>query len=346
MTDPIFPQQTWQSITPAEAGFNPEKLAGAKTWLDDHIGDRPYRLVIVRGGRLVVEWNHQTGRETRYGIASAAKSIYSNVLGIVVAEGKLPTADANVVDYYPEMMDVPEGEGPKEGRYAFEKDRAITFRQLICNTSGYMKPGEEPGQVFHYQTYGMNILTHSLAKIYGLYDIADPEGAPGFKKLVKEKIANPIGANWAYGLKNFPLHDKARLNIFGYYCEIQTNALDFARVGWLWRNRGRWGGKQVIPEAWIRETTVTNPDILAHGSDDQRQYGHGFWVNDHGLLWPDMPRDGFTASGAGGHYCSVFPGLDLVIVQNPGPYIRTPEGFAARGNPDLLKLILGAIEDR
>jgi len=67
------------------------------------------------------------------------------------------------VDYYPEMMDIAEDEGPKPGRYAFEKDWDITFRQLICNTSGYMKPGEEPGKVFHYQTFGMNILI--LARI-------------------------------------------------------------------------------------------------------------------------------------------------------------------------------------
>ena len=139
-------------------------------------------------------------RNTHLPLASAAKSVFSCILGIAIREGKIPSADAKVADFYPEAMDISEGEGPKPGRYAFQKDRAITFRQLISNTSGYMKPGEEPGKVFHYQTYGMNILTHAVAKIYGFYDCQDPEGSPGFKQLVDEKLRIPIGASWSYSL--------------------------------------------------------------------------------------------------------------------------------------------------
>ncbi len=342
MTETTFPKQTWETISSGDAGFHPEKFNRAKQWLDDHLADKLYRLVIVRNGRLVAEWNHNIDPHKRLGIASAAKSIYSNILGIVVSEGKIPSADAKVIDYYPEMMDVPEGEGPKPGRYAFEKDREITFRQLISNTSGYMKPGESPGKVFHYQTYGMNILTHSLAKVYGLYDVSDPEGSPGFKMLVEDKLAKHIGVDWRYGLNNFQLHEKARIHIFGYYCAIHTNALDLGRLGWLWCNWGRWEDKQVIPEEWMRESVRTASNILANSPEDEWKYGLGIWTNDQGKLWPEFPRNAFTASGAGGHYLSVFPDHDLVIVQNPGRYGL---GSSERGNPELLGIILDAIEN-
>ncbi len=182
-----YPGTEWEHISPAEAGFDSEKLGAVKRWLDDTVaqmGKGRYRAVIVRGGRLVAEWNHGVDRNEPLWLASATKSIFASVLGIVIEGAKIPSADARVIDYYPEAMDVPEGEGPKEGRYVFDKDRDITFRQLISNTSGYMKPGEEPGKVFHYQTYGMNILTHAISKIHGLYDINDPQGSPGFKQLV------------------------------------------------------------------------------------------------------------------------------------------------------------------
>jgi len=338
-----FPKADWETISPADAGFNVEKLNKAEKWLDDNVEKDYCRVFIVRGGRAVVEWNHNVDRDKRFGIASAAKSIYSNVLGIVVDEGKIPSADARVYDYYPEMMDVPEGEGPKDGRYAFEKDREITFRQLICNTSGYMKPGEEPGKVFHYQTYGMNILTHSLAKIHGLYDISDPEGSPGFKELIEDKIAQKIGVNWNYTLGNFKLHEKARQNIFGYYCQVHSNAPDLARVGWLWCNWGKWGDKQIVPEKWMRESVKTNPYILANCSEEDWKYGHGIWTNDNGKLWPGLTKNGFTASGAGGHYVSVFPDHELVVVQNPGRYKRDKDGNPVRGNAELLKIILDAL---
>ncbi|MGY8822444.1 MAG: hypothetical protein ACKVJG_00640 [Candidatus Latescibacterota bacterium] len=143
------------------------------------VDDEPYHFAICRAGYLVAEWNNGVDPQRHQRQASAAKSYYSCILGIAIDEGKLPSADAKVVDYYPQMMDVPAGEGPKEGRHAFDKDREITFRQLIANCSGYMKPDEEPGQVFHYQTYGMNIFTHALASLYDLHDSEDPARLPG-----------------------------------------------------------------------------------------------------------------------------------------------------------------------
>ncbi len=197
--------------SPDEIGFDPKRLALAKQWLDEQARQREdgrYRVVIVRGGYLIAEWYLGVERDEQLRLASATKSIFSSILGIAIDEGVIPSADGRVADIYPEMMDVPDGAGPKPGRYAFEKDRAITFRQLISNTSGYMKPGEEPGHTFHYQTYGMNILTHAIAKRYGLYDVSDPEGSPGLKQLIDSRLKEPIGADWGYYLNNFALHAK------------------------------------------------------------------------------------------------------------------------------------------
>ena len=333
----VYPATAWETIAPGDAGFDVGKLHEAEGWLKEHGGDRRYRVVVVRGGRLVAEWNHGVAREAQLELKSATKSIFSSILGIVIAEGKLPSADARVIDYYPAAFDVPEGAGPKPGRYAFPKDRAITFRQLISNTSGYMKPGEEPGQVFHYQTYGMNILTHAIAKIYGYYDSNDPEGSPGLKPLVEKYLRQPIGATWGYYTANFDLGLGALLNIFGYYDGVQATALDMARLGWLWLNRGRWGDQQLIPEAWLREATQVALDIRAHCPEDQWQYGYAFWTNAEGVLWPTLPRDSYAASGAGSQHIWVCPSLDLVVVQSPGVWNDQQENDSG-----LLKLVVEA----
>ncbi len=334
-----FPLTTWERRAPEDLGIDAAGLERAHRWLDATAGSDGYRFALVKDGYLVDEQCRGYTPDQLLSIASAAKSIYSNVLGIAVEEKQLPSADAQVVTIYPEMMDVPEGKGPKEGRYAYPKDREITFRQLICNTSGYMKPGEEPGQIFHYQTYGMNVLTHAIARAYGLYDVDNPESEPGFAALVETKVGGPIGARWRYSLTNFDLHPEARIGVFGYYTQIHTTALDLARVGWLWANWGRWGDTQVVPEGWMRGAVKVNPDLIANAPMNEWRYGHGFWTNEQGLLWPDLPRDGFTAAGAGGHAASVFPSLGLVIVQNPGPYRRD----GTHANPELLALVLEAV---
>lgn len=376
VTYPLYPDKGWRKASAHEAGFDPSKLEQAKSWLDRSAKTRRYRVVVVRSGRLAANWNHGFGLEKnssagslskrfisrililtgrnfstawnpasaynlRLPLASATKSIFSCILSIAIMEGKLPSADAKIVDYYPEAMDVPEGEGPKYGRYAFEKDREITFRQLISNTSGYMKPGEEPGKVFHYQTFGMNILTHAIAKIYGLYSISDPEGSPGFKKLVDEKLRIPIGATWGYYRHNFDLHPKVSINVFGYYDGVKANVLDMARLGWLWCNSGRWMGKQLIPETWLLEATQTAPDIRNNCPPEQWQYGYGFWTNDYGQLWPNLPRDSFAASGTGGQHIWVCPSLELVVAQSPGLYQHQAENGTG-----LLKYVVDACYSR
>lgn len=333
----IYPDPEWERVSPTKAGINAEKLNSVKRWLDENVGNGSYRVVIIRGGYLIAEWNYGVDRNKQLSLASASKSIYSSILGIAIEEGKLSSADAKIIDYYPEAMDVPEGAGPKPGRYAFEKDRAITFRQLISNTSGYMKPDEEPGKVFHYQTYGMNILTHAIAKTYGLYDIRDPEGSPGFRQLIDEKIRIPIGATWGYSLANFKLPPKVLIHIFGYYEGVKATALDMARLGWLWCNWGRWQDKQVIPKAWLLEATQTATDIRLNCPREQWQYGYGFWTNDHLQLWPGLPRDSYLAAGAGNQFIWVCPCLGLVVVQSPGLVQQTDKNFS-----NLLRLVVEA----
>jgi CubicO group peptidase (beta-lactamase class C family) len=340
MSAAIYPSIEWAFVSPEEAGFDPVKLDEAHRWQEHRTADErygAYRTVIVRGGRVVAEWYRGLDRDYHARLASATKSIFSCMLAIAIREGKIASADARLVDLYPEAMDVPQGEGPKEGRYVFEKDRAITLRQLISNTSGYMKPGEEPGTVFHYQTYGMNVLTHAIAKAYGLYDIHDPEGSPGLKVLIESRLAQLIGASWSYYLANFDLHPQARIHIFGYYEGVNATALDMARLGWLWRNWGRWEEVQVVPEEWLREATRTAPMIREHCPREQWQYGYGFWTNDYGELWPSLPHDSYAASGAGHQHIWVCPSLDLVVVQSPGQWEDQAENDGG-----LLKMVVDA----
>ena len=362
-----YPDAEWERVSPAEAGMDAEKLARARRWLDEHTNDplyresiltfhrfrrtvrlqgeetgNRYRVVVVRHGAVVAEWNNGVDPLERLPLFSATKSVYSSLLGCAIAEGRISSVDAKMVGYYPELMNVPPGAGPKPGRHVFEKDRDITFRQVISNTSGYMKPGEEPGRVFHYQTFGMNIITHAIAKSYGLYDIRYPGATPGFEHLVDEKIGKPIGARWHYVLRNFDLPREARSEVFGNYTDILSTTRDMARLGWLWCNWGRWKGKQLIPEAWLRDATHTAPDIRANCPQEQWKYGYAFWTNDHGQLLPGLPRDSYVAAGNYGiALIWVCPGLDLVVAHNPG-LLLDKEEEAANRVAGFLQLIVDA----
>jgi len=335
-----FPGDDWDLGEPDELGFDGSRLASVGKWQMEDAGDRPYRALVVRHGKIAAEWNSGLAATETLSQASASKSTYACVLGVAVEEGVIGSADDRVVDYYPEMMDVPPGRGPKEGRHVFPENREITFRQLIGNTSGYMKPGELPGKQFHYQTYGMNILTHALAARYGLYETSDPEGSPSFGKLAEEKIRDPIGGTWGYKYSNFKLQANANLPVFGYYTNFLCTARDMARLGLLWLHDGEWDGRQVVPKQWMREITRTSDMVTANEPKENWRYGLGFWTNDHGVPWPDLPRDSFAACGAGRQRIWVCPSLEIVVVQSPGTFNDRP-GMAPVG--PLVDRVLAAI---
>lgn len=316
----VFPQQEWEKIAPQEAGFRIEGLDKAKGFIKSHAGEKPFQVVIAQGGRIAHEWKEGKHHQLHHTVNSVGKSIFGNILGIALEEKKLSSADEKVLDYYPELMDVPEGEGPREARYAREKDKDITFRQLISNTSGYLRERQYPGKSFDYQTDGMNILTHAIGKIYNIYETANPEGSLGFKVLIEFKIGKKIGTNFQYSLMGSNLNENSRYGIFGTYCQVRSTILDMARLGWLWCNTGNWDGIEVIPLHWMEESIRTNADILANCPRENWKYGYGFWTNSHGVLWPSLPKNAFTAWGFGGNFITCFPESALVVVQSSVPY--------------------------
>lgn len=334
-----FPGADWEYRGPASQGFSDDAGAAIGSWFERNAGDRNYCALVVRHGYIVGFWLRRTSLKSPVRMASAAKSLYAGVLGIAVREGKIGSVDDLVADYYPEMMEVGEREGPKPGRYAFGKEKDITFRHLISNTSGYMKPDEQPGTVFHYQTYGMNVLTHALAKAYGYYNADDPTGSPGCGRLIEEKIRDRIGGTWTYSYTHFDLWDQAKLGVYGYYTQLSASAFDMARMGYLWLRGGTWAGQSVIPSAWHVEETQVPQMILDHCPDSEWRYGLGFWTNQYGKLWPHLPTDSYAASGAGSIHIWVCPSLDLVVVQSPGIW-----SDQAENDTGLLRLVVGVCD--
>jgi len=316
----VWPGKEWEVAEPEQLGFDANKLAEAGRYQSEIAVDQPYRILIARHGKIAAEWIFRSDPTAQAHQASASKSTFSSILGIAIQEGVIKSENDRVADYYPEMLDVAPGEGPKEGRYAFPENDGITFKQLIGNTSGYMKPGEAPGKVFNYQTFGMNILTHAIASAYSLYKTSKPEQGAGFGTLTEWKIRNLIDGSWAWKYGNFDMHAEAKLGVFGYMTSYQMSLRDMARMGWLWLNRGNWNGAQVIPSEWIAKATKVSSEILENEPPERHVYGLGFWCNDQAQVWPDLPKDSFAASGAGNQHIWVCPSLDLVVVQSPGIY--------------------------
>lgn len=332
-------------MTTEASGFDVARLGATGEWVARQANGTNYRLTVARHGRIAAEWASGISQNERVALASVWKSVLSNVLGIAMRDGVIGSADDRVVDLYPEMMDVAPGQGPKEGRYAFPENEGITFRQLIGNTSGYMKPGESPGRAFHYQTFGMNVLSHALATAYGMYDTDEPERGAGFGELARRLIREPLGGTWEWRYENFPSPPDARLGVFGYRTDLLCTARDMAKLGQLWLQDGEWDDVPIVPQGWMRAATRTSDILLDHEPAERWRYGLGFWTNDQYGLSPALPTDLFAASGAyaadGGYRgIAVFRDHGLVVVQSPAPFWAP---YDPDSSDELLRRLLDAL---
>lgn len=86
-----------------------------------------------------------------------------------------------------------------------------------------------------------------------------------------------------------------------------ANARDWAKFGTLYLNKGKWNGEQILTEDWINYTVQP-----VKGSDGQ--YGAHFWLNAGGV-YPDVPRDIFSANGFQGQHVFVIPSREMVVVR-------------------------------
>jgi CubicO group peptidase (beta-lactamase class C family) len=87
------------------------------------------------------------------------------------------------------------------------------------------------------------------------------------------------------------------------FCCINASARDFAKFGRLYLHRGDWHGKQIVPAAWVDESTT--PDETDAGA---RFYKYNWWLM-------DSPDHAFYAEGHLGQYIYINPQKNLVIVR-------------------------------
>jgi CubicO group peptidase (beta-lactamase class C family) len=269
-------------------------------------------VIVIKNGKILIEeyFNGDT-RDTLHDPRSVGKSFASAVTGIAENEGYLKNEDQTLKQFY----DLKSFEN-----YSVLKEK-ITIKDLLTMSSAFNgndddgnSPGNEenmyptsdwvkfaldlelnptkPEVEWHYFTAGVVILGDILNKIV----------PGGLERYADQKIFKPLGITryqWQYTPQNVP-------NTAG---GIKMNALDFAKFGQLYKNKGKWKGKQVITEAWVNKTFTKYKPIPGR---KEEYYGYLFWNKSY--IVKDKVYETFYCAGNGGNKIYVFTDQPLVIV--------------------------------
>lgn len=311
--------EPWQSVDPVSAGWSAEKLQAARAYSDSL---KPTAVMVVQNGKAVARWGDVA---RKVNVASVRKSLLSALYGIGVSEGRIDLkstlGDLGIDDKPPSLTDT---------------EKQATVRDLLMARSGVYhlaahetadirrkrpaRGSHAPGTFWYYNNWDFN----ALGTIY-----RQRTGEDIFESF-KTRIAQPIG------MEDFTARDGSyvleKKSIHPAYPFTMT-ARDLARFGQLMLDDGRWGGREIVPAAWVKEAT-TAYSATDHGS---LGYGYLWWT-----LNPDVFGPGAAlASGYGGQQIAVIPAKHLVVAQVVDR-TQNPKGVRTSHFVGLLKQIVSA----
>ncbi|MEM9897078.1 MAG: serine hydrolase, partial [Bacteroidota bacterium] len=99
---------------------------------------------------------------------------------------------------------------------------------------------------------------------------------------------------------------------------------DYAKLGILYLDSGRWNGQQVIPEEWVLQSTRPLDQHV------QERFEDGSWKDGYGYQWwiPVGADDEFMAIGVYDQFIYIDPDKDAVIVKlSSNHYFRNDYDF-------------------
>lgn len=212
-------------------------------------------LLILQNGKPIIE--HYAGdKNEKIEIMSCTKSIVALAVAKLVEQGKIKSFDQPVYEFYPEW---------KQGKKA-----SITVKHLLNHTSGLQnlpntsyeiypskdfvklalaaELSDEPGARFSYNNKAVNLLA-------GIVQVASEKRMDVF---MRDEFFAPLE------IKDFDWTLDAAGNPHGM-SGLQLSASDFAKLGQIILNRGKWDGKQILSEKIIDEL-LTQSQPFEEGS--------------------------------------------------------------------------------
>jgi CubicO group peptidase (beta-lactamase class C family) len=271
-------------------------------------------LLILKSGRVVHEdYLNRTDRATRFLSSSMAKSLNAVLVGLAIEDGHISSVEDQVTTYVPELagtgydgvtvrnlLEMRSGVDWVDNFFAPGPARDAHVAAFVENSARYTDwagsavRAHAPGEAFNY-----NSLDAALAGL-----VVERAVGRTLSAYMTERLWRPAGmeADGFYVLDGPP----------GVGREFTAGAFnatlrDYARIGQLMLDGGEANGRQVLPSAWVSQSTA--PSTTAEGETGVPGLGYAyFW-------WTVLGSDAFMALGGGGQFIYIDPATETVIVK-------------------------------
>lgn len=297
-------------------------------------------LVVVHHGRIVAE-RYAPGFDAQMPLVgwSMSKAAINALVGLRIKDGALSLDDAALLPQWRrdgdargkitlgELMRMTSGLAFDEG---YDNDlsdvaRMLYLRPDTARFAASMPLEHTPGSRWSYSTGTTNIIAAVLRETF--------RNEQSYLRYPRTHLFGPLGMDTAMFAP-----DASGTLMGGAF--LYASARDWARLGLLFLQDGRWQGTQLLPEGWIAYSTTPTPQ------SPEGEYGAQIWLKpqgeDESFGEPPMPEDAYYMQGYNGQVVVVVPSRGLVVVRLG----HTPPGGDWNTARDLAPLVTAFPEQR
>lgn len=297
------------------SGLDPKLLGEMVEKIVDGTYPNVHSILIFKDGALVFEeYFYEHHRNKLHELRSATKSFISALTGIAIDKKYIKSKNEKVLPYFP--------------KYTFlnntEQKKKITIENLLTNQSGLdcdiynpKAVGNESAMAYEkdWIQYSLDLPMVDEAGGIGQYCSSNPI-ILGRIIEIATKMPLPLFATKTLfkdlGIKQFDWHFKPDPSSGETFCQLNLTSRDFAKLGLLYLNNGKWNGKQVIAPSWVEQS------LAKHSVISGLDYGYLWWTRK--IDAKGVPYYGKLAQGNGGQKLYIFKELNLVTVITAGHY--------------------------
>lgn len=326
---------SWQFATPQDAGFAPDLSEKIDFGMRSGLLPNLHSIVIARHGKIAVE-RYYTGNDQNWGAPlgevahgpdtlhdarSVTKSIVSLLYGIALERGQVPPPEAPLLTQFPRYADL--AADIKRARLTVAHALTMSLGTDWDETIPYTDPANSEILMERAADRLRFVLGRPVMHEPGTKWVYSGGASALLGALIEQGTGQKL-ANFAtealfgpLGIGQFEWHS-GKDGVHSAASGLRLTARDLARIGQLALDNGKAGGRQIVPEQWLEQSTLPR---LPTGEGPM--YGYQWWLGRapvRAMNWEEQAW--FGAFGNGGQRLFVMPSAGIVMAAFFGNYDR------------------------
>lgn len=287
-------------VSPESVGVGSDYIAEFLTALELDKSLNMHTVMILRDGKVICDAAFGThSSEYSASTFSECKSLTSLAIGILIGEGKL-RLDEKVIDMFPD----------DDSALSKIKYKNLTVEDLLTMRSGatFAEAGSMADSSWIKAFFSSSVkggigedFNYNSLNTYMLSAIVKCKSGKGLFDFLSEKLFSEMDITNVFWEKSPENIEKGG---WGLYIRPE----DMAKIGFLVMQGGKWKGKQLVPEEYIKLATKIHS--VAPKSCGDFNYGYQIWhAREHNI---------FLFNGMFGQNTMCFPENGIIIASTAG----------------------------